>query len=129
MDNRDKRIDHYIANAASFAQPVLPYLRELVHAVCPDVHEIMKWSMPFFEYKDGIVCWMAAFTKHCAFGFWQAAQMSDPKKILETDKKTAMGSFGKITSINDLPAEKILIRYIREAVKLTRIKQKAGTKS
>lgn len=129
MDNRDKRIDHYIANSAYFAQPILTYLRELVHAVCPEVHETMKWSMPYFEYKNGILCWMAAFTRHCAFGFWRASSMSDPNKILETDKKTAMGSFGKITSIDDLPSDKILIRYIREAAKLNRIKPKAVTKS
>jgi len=129
MGNRDKRIDHYIGNAALFAQPVLNYLRELVHAVCPDVQETMKWSMPYFEYKGGILCWMAAFTKHCAFGFWRASDMSDPNKILETVEKTAMGSFGKITSLDDLPSDKILIKYIREAAKLNRNKQKTVSKS
>ncbi|MBL7698204.1 MAG: DUF1801 domain-containing protein [Chitinophagaceae bacterium] len=124
MGKRDKRIDHYIANSAPFAQPVLNYLRELVHAVCPDAEETMKWSMPYFMYDGGILCWMAAFTKHCAFGFWRASAMKDPNKVLEIADKTAMGSFGKITSVHDLPSDKILVKYIREAARLNVQKEK-----
>jgi hypothetical protein len=121
---RDKRIDHYITNAEAFAQPILNYLRELVHAVLPDVEETMKWSMPFFIHSGGIICWMAAFKKHCAFGFWRAKEMKDAAHILEINEKTAMGSFGKITGMNDLPSDKILISYIKEAARINTTKAK-----
>ena len=49
MGNRDARVDAYIAKAAPFAQPILKYLREIVHGACPDVEETIKWSMPFFD--------------------------------------------------------------------------------
>ena len=71
--------DMYIGNAATFAQPILEHLRELVHKACPEVEETIKWGFPHFEYK-GVMCSMAAFKKHCAFGFWKSAIMSDPKK-------------------------------------------------
>lgn len=120
MGKKDKRIDHYIANAAPFAQPILNYLRELVHAGCPDVEETMKWSFPHFDYSQEILCSMAAFKKHCSFGFWKASQLSDPYKILELVGKTSMGSLGQITSMNGLPKDRILLSYIKEAAKLNK---------
>ncbi len=117
MATRDKRIDNYILNSAEYAWPILDHLRELVHKACPEVEETIKWSFPHFQYK-GILCSMAAFRHHCAFGFWRASQMKDPNKVLNIVGKTAMGSLGKITSVKDLPSNKILLSYIKEAMKL-----------
>jgi uncharacterized protein YdeI (YjbR/CyaY-like superfamily) len=113
----DPRIDDYVKKAASFAQPILQHLRLLVHKACPDVQETMKWSFPHFDYK-GILCSMAAFKQHCTFGFWKASIMKDPEQILKLVGKTAMGHFDKITSLKDLPSDKIMIAYIKEAVRL-----------
>lgn len=124
--SRDKRIDHYITNAEPFAQPVLNYLRELVHAVLPDAEETMKWSMPFFLNSGEIVCWIASFKKHCAFGFWRAKEMKDPRNILAKNEKTAMGSFGKIRGMDDLPSDKIMIAYIKEAARINKTKAKSA---
>src|SRR6478609_11453391 len=117
MATRDKRIDNYIMNSAEYAWPILDHLRELVHRACPKVEETMKWSFPHFQYK-GILCSMAAFKHHCAFGFWRASLMTDPYKVLNTKEKTSMGSLGRITTLKDLPSDKILLQYIKEAVKL-----------
>jgi uncharacterized protein YdeI (YjbR/CyaY-like superfamily) len=113
----DPRIDEYIQKAASFAQPVLKHLRQLVHKACPEVKETMKWSFPHFEY-NGILCSMAAFKQHCSFGFWKASMMKDPEDVLKLVGKTAMGHFDKITSLKDLPSDKVLIAYIKEAMRL-----------
>ena len=116
MTTKDERIDAYIANAAEFARPILTHLRSVVHAACPDVQETWKWSFPNFDYK-GIVCSMAAFKAHCTFGFWKASLMRDEHKLLERSGD-AMGHFGRITSLADLPDDAILIAYIEEAVEL-----------
>jgi uncharacterized protein YdeI (YjbR/CyaY-like superfamily) len=114
MEKFDQRIDAYIAKSAPFAKEILEHLRQLVHDACPDVEETIKWGFPHFEYK-GILCSMAAFKGHCAFGFWKGAIMKDPKNVMTIVGKTSMGSFNRITSINDLPSNKILISYIKEA--------------
>ena len=116
MAKKDPRVDAFIAKSADFAKPVLIHLRELVHKACPDVEETMKWSFPHFDYK-GIMCGMSAFKQHCAFGFWKASLMKDGKKLLD-NRKEGMGSFGRITSLKDLPSDKIIINYIKEAMKL-----------
>ncbi|HET6243000.1 MAG: DUF1801 domain-containing protein [Bacteroidetes bacterium] len=117
MKTRDKRVDAYIIKSEEFAKPILNHLRELVHQACPQVEETIKWGFPHFEYK-GNLCHMASFKKHCVFGFWKGAIMQDNNKILEEIGKTAMGHLGRITSINDLPDEKILIEYITQAAVL-----------
>ena len=68
----DPRVDAYIAKSAPFARPILTYIRKAVHTGCPDVEETMKWSFPHFVYK-GVLCSMASFKAHCAFGFWKAS--------------------------------------------------------
>jgi hypothetical protein len=116
MASYDPRIDAYIAKSAPFAQPILERLRELVHEACPEVEETLKWSMPSFEYK-GILCGFAAFKQHCTFGFWKSSLLDDPHGVLEKEK-TAMGSLGRMTSIEDLPPDKIMKALIKQAVKL-----------
>ena len=127
MGKRDPRVDEYIARSAGFAKPILVHLRELVHAAVPDVEETMKWSFPHFDY-NGIMCSMAAFKQHCTFGFWKASLMSDTKKILGQLGETAMGNFGRITSLEDLPSDKILTSYIKEAARLNKDGVKLPTK-
>lgn len=124
MAKTDKRIDAYIAKSAEFARPILQYIRSAVHKACPDVTETIKWGFPHFDYK-GILCSAAAFKGHCAFIFWKGALLKDPKGYLEKESRTAMGQFGRIASLADLPKEKELIALIKEAMKLN----EAGTKA
>jgi uncharacterized protein YdeI (YjbR/CyaY-like superfamily) len=112
------RTDEYIANAAPFAQPVLTHLRELIHSVCPDVVETWKWKFPNFDYCGSTMLSMAAFKQHCSFSFWKASLMADPEQILEISERQAMGQFGKITSLKDLPKDSVIKKYIKEAMKL-----------
>ena len=117
MGKYDRKVDAYIAKSAEFAQPILEHLRELVHEACPDVEETIKWGFPHFDYK-GIMCSMAAFKSHCSFGFWKGSIMKDTHKVMSIVGKTSMGSFDKLTSLKDMPSDKILKQYIKEAAKL-----------
>jgi len=118
MPTTDKRIDVYIEKKNDFAKPILKHLRELVHKACPEAEETIKWGMPFFDYKGSVLCAMAAFKEHCSFTFWKAKLMKDPEKILQVAERHAMGNFDRLTSLKDLPSDKILIAYIKEAAKL-----------
>ncbi|MDP3443106.1 MAG: YdeI/OmpD-associated family protein [Ignavibacteria bacterium] len=113
----NNQIDVYISKSADFAKPILEHLRELVHSACPDIEEKIKWGFPHFDYK-GPLCHMAGFKQHCAFGFWKAIIMKDPLLMLNAKSESAMGNLGKIKSLKDLPSDKKMIAYIKEAVKL-----------
>jgi uncharacterized protein YdeI (YjbR/CyaY-like superfamily) len=116
--SKDARIDAYIAKSAEFARPILEHIRKLVHKACPNATENIKWSMPFFELNGTILCNMAAFKQHCAFGFWNAPLLKDPEGILQVKERNAMGHLDRISSLKDLPADKVLVAYIKEAASL-----------
>ena len=117
MGKQDPRVDAYIAKAADFAKPILKHIRRMVHAACPEVEETMKWSFPHFTYK-GMLCSMASFNQHCAFGFWKGSLFLDKSGAAADRQEEAMGQFGRITSVSDLPKEGVLVHYVKEAMKL-----------
>lgn len=117
MKNASAEVDRYIEKAAPFAQPILKRIRSAFHKASPDIEETMKWSTPFFDYK-GVVGNMAAFKNHVAWGFWKAKLMNDPHGILNPMGETGTMGGLRVTTVADLPSEKIMIEYVREAVRL-----------
>ena len=112
MGKKDPRVDAYIRKAAPFAQPILAEFRAIVHGACPDVEETMKWSFPHFDYK-GVMCSMAAFKAHAAFGFWKGSLVTGGPR-----REDAMGHFGRITKRSDLPSKAVLAGFVRKAAAL-----------
>jgi uncharacterized protein YdeI (YjbR/CyaY-like superfamily) len=125
MGTRDERVDAYIARSAEFARPILNHLRDVVHAACPEVEETMKWSFPNFMYK-GMLCSMASFKEHCAFGFWKGSLILNKEGDYTKD---GMGHLGRIAKLADLPSKKVLTGYIKEAMKLNDAGVKSPTRS
>lgn len=113
MVTTDKRVDSYLQKAPDFAKPILNELRAVIHAACPDVVETMKWSRPAFDYK-GLLCGMAAFKQHCTFGFWKHELVVG--KTAKADE--AWGSFGRMTTVKDLPSKAAMTKLIKKAMQL-----------
>ena len=113
MGKKDPRVDAYIAKAGDFAKPILTRLRDAVHSACPDVEEAMKWSFPHFMYR-GMLCSMASFKEHAAFGFWKGSLILGNK----SKNAEAMGQLGRLTSVSDLPPKGVLTNYLKKAVAL-----------
>jgi len=118
MVEKDPRIDAYIGKAADFAKPILTHIRSLIHTICPDVKENIKWGVPHFDCYNAPLCSIAAFKSHCAINLWKAALIPDRHNIF--GEKEAAGQFGKITTLKDLPSDKIMKEYFKEAVKLNK---------
>lgn len=113
MRKPDPRVDDYVAKAPAFARPLLVELRARVHASCPEVVETIKWRMPSFEHH-GLLAGMAAFRQHCVFGFWKH------ELLLQEDAKwrEAMGSFGCLKRLADLPGKREFARLVKRAMEL-----------
>src|ERR1700756_3794792 len=110
---RDPRVDDYIANAAPFAHAPMAHIREAMHAALPDVTEAIKWSHPFFLLEGRPFANMAAFKAHCSLGFWKGGRPIAEEAAGPRDK--AMGQFGRIESLADLPKTAALRKLIVEA--------------
>jgi len=113
--SRDPRVDAYIARAAPFAQPILKHVRERVQAAAPEAEEAIKWGAPGFTIDGKILLIMAAFKAHAALNFWRGQEIGDGGP-----KAGAMGQFGKLTSLDDLPPDAELDSLIREAADLAK---------
>lgn len=113
--SRDPRIDAYIAKAQPFARPILDHVRERVHAALPDSEETIKWSMPAYTVGGKIVLITAAFKAHTALNFWRGQELSSSHASVG-----AMGQFGRIKNIDELPGDPELDRLIREAAELSK---------
>ena len=111
------KVDAYIAKSQPFAQPILTHIRELAHKACPEVEEQIKWSMPFFTLRGVILGHMAAFKQHCAIGLW-GPEMNAILNEAGLHSENGMGSLGKITNLKDLPADKKMLGYYRQAAEL-----------
>ncbi len=114
---RDPRIDAYIKQSPPFAQPILRHLRELIHRAGPEIGETVKWSFPHFESAGSLLCGLSAFKAHCAVGFWHQG-MEQVLGKYGANSAGAMGSLGRITSLDDLPDDKTMLGFLRAAVKL-----------
>jgi len=106
MPRTDPRIDAIIAKAQPFARPILEHVRKLVHGAVPEAEETLKWSMPHFTVNGKILAGMASFKAHAAFFVHGAGRMGEG---------AGMGSFGKLTSVADLPSDAELTALLRKA--------------
>jgi uncharacterized protein YdeI (YjbR/CyaY-like superfamily) len=113
MGKKNPLVDAYVNRSAEFARPILNRIRSIVHRGCPEVEEELKWGFPHFMHK-GMLCSMASFKAHCAFGFWKG------RLVLGNSGKSAeaMGQFGRLTSVSDLPAQKTLLAFVKKAKEL-----------
>jgi uncharacterized protein YdeI (YjbR/CyaY-like superfamily) len=113
--SREPRIDAYIAKAQPFAQAILTHVRERVHGVLPEIEEAVKWGMPAYMVDGKIVLITAAFKAHAALNFWRGQELESSHESVG-----AMGQFGRLTSVDDLPSDAELDRLIREAAELAK---------
>jgi uncharacterized protein YdeI (YjbR/CyaY-like superfamily) len=103
--SKDPRVDDYIKQAADFARPILEHLRAVAHRALPGAEEAIKWGMPHFMVNGKNVAGMAAFKAHCTFVIHGDGRQGD-----------AMGQFGRITKITDLPDEAVLMANLDAAL-------------
>jgi len=113
--SRDERVDSYLAKAQPFARAILEHVRSRVHRVVPDVAETIKWGMPAYTLDGKIVLISAGFKAHVALNFWRGQELRGNEA-----NGDAMGQFGRITSIDELPADEELDRLILKAAQLSR---------
>lgn len=112
MGTRDPRVDAYIARSPEFSRPILAHLRDIVHEACPQVTEDIKWGAPHFLHH-GMLASMAAFRAHACFGFWRGKEL-----FPDGGESGAMGNFGKLTTVRDLPPKKTLASLVQQAMSL-----------
>src|SRR5262249_13182106 len=100
MPNRSKEVDAHITKAPPFAKPILRKIREMFHRGCPELTEVLKWRMPFFDYK-GTLGGMATFKNYVRMGFWKG-KLIEERLGLPVGKSVPRMMSVQITSVDQL---------------------------
>lgn len=105
-----KEVDAWFDKLSKDQRPLLESLRKLVLSVNPKIVEEFKWGRPCYSGANGLVCYLHKTKDHATLGFYHAAGLKDPKKLLEGTGKDMRHI--KIRSRDDIdePAMKSLIK-------------------
>ncbi len=112
-----KLITDYIYKLPGFTKAICNKLREIIFIAEPEIVEDWKWGPNY--YKNGMVCGFGAFKQRVTFVFFKGAAMKNSGKIFNYGDKNMHNRSIKFKSIKEID-EKILIAYIREAVRLNK---------
>jgi hypothetical protein len=127
MPRKDPRVDAYIKKSAPFAQPILKHLRAVVHEAVPDAEETLRWRMPAFTHH-GLLLMMASFKNHCGLWFWKRSLVF---AAIGRNEQEALGRFGRLTKLSDLPPRRALLGYVKKAAALNEagVPKRVGSRS
>ena len=118
LEHADPKVTSYIENSEDFAKPILNHIRELIHKVCPEVVESIKWGAPHFDYKKDFMCVLESAKDHCSLTFIKSEFMTDPRFAGGKKVKAGKRFMSRITSMSDLPSDEELTAFIKEAMDL-----------
>lgn len=87
----DPRVDEYIARLPEWQQDICERLRDLIHAVDPEVAETIKRTTQPYFVLQGNVCALLAAKDHINLFLYDGAIVPDPEGIITGghDNKTA----------------------------------------
>ncbi|MBX3395577.1 MAG: YdeI/OmpD-associated family protein [Phycisphaerae bacterium] len=114
--SRTADVDAYIQRAQPFAKLILTRIRAAFLKASPEIMETIKWGVPHFVY-NGNLGGMAAFKNHVSFGFWKSKLMDDPANLFRGEPRGSM-CVSRFACAEELPAEKVLIAYVKAAMAL-----------
>jgi hypothetical protein len=88
---KDPRVDAYIDALPAWQQDICREVRDLVHAVDPDVTETIKRSVQPYFVLGGNICALLAARDHVNVFMYDGAMVPDPEGIITAghDNKTA----------------------------------------
>ena len=120
-------ISKRIAELGDWRGKTLARVRELIHAVDPDVVEEWKWmGTPVWEH-DGIICTGESYKQVVKLTFAKGASLKDPSKLFNSSLD---GNTRRAIDIHehDTLDEKALKALVREAIALNTSKKPAAKK-
>ena len=88
---QDPRVDTYIHALPAWQQEICQQVRDLVHAVDPEVAETIKRRVQPYFVLDGNICALLAAKDHVNVFLYDGAIVPDPEGIITAghDNKTA----------------------------------------
>ena len=103
------QVELFLQQTPPHLQEIVLELRNLIASAAPDAVEVVRWGgLSYFHAgRGGIVsagiCQIGIHTDHVRLAFIHGAFLSDPRRLLEGDRKAKR--YIRITSYEDAPWE------------------------
>ena len=100
---RDPRVDAYVASLPAWQQELCGELRELIHAVDPEIVETIKRTVRPYFVLEGNVCALLAAKDHVNLFLYDGGIVPDPHAIItagHTNKTARTISFRRGETID-----------------------------
>ena len=111
-------VEGFFARQPPALRPIVEGLHALILKAAPDATASLKWGMPFYEVKGGMMCAIGAHKAHVNLILsGPPGTYADPEQRLEGEGKT--GRHLKIRSVDELPRQEV-IGWLRRAAELAR---------
>lgn len=91
----------------------MTHLRATIRKAVPDAEETIKWGAPAYVASGQILLIFASFKAHVAVNFWRGKELMGDEAA-----RDAMGQFGRITALDDLPPAKDFAALVKAAATL-----------
>ena len=114
------KVTDYIAGVNEQLQPLMDYIREVIHEAQPEIEENMKWNAPSFEVNGKIICSLMAFKNHINLVFKNMDPDYAPYANMDVfGEKSRMKGYKQLKSKERLPEKEVLIKLIHDAIGLS----------
>jgi hypothetical protein len=112
---RDPRVDEYINRLPAWQRDVCQRLRQVIHAVDPDIEETIKRGVQPYFVLNGNVCALLAAKDHVNLFVYDGAIVPDPEGIItsgHTNKTARTISYRQGDRIEVRPLKTMLEQII-----------------
>ena len=108
---KDPRVDDYISGLPVWQQAVCQQVRDLVHAVDPEVEETIKRTVrPYFVLK-GNICALMGTKDHVNVFLYDGAIVPDPEGIITAGHENKTARTVAVYEGEELPAEALAAMF------------------
>ncbi len=102
-------VETHIEKQDSQVRPLLHHLRLLILSVSDEVQESVKWSLPFFNYRGKIWCYLSPIKKTGSVdvSFLNGTKIAYRFPVLRTEDRKRVASY-RIESLEELDENELL---------------------
>lgn len=112
MSNFSDATSQYLKALPAWQSQSLEIFRKVIHDVCPDITEEIKWGVPVFVYKSKTLFSMGSFKDYVKYNFmYNGAMLKDAHSIFNNGLESK-----KSRSIDLIEGQPVDVDHLKDLV-------------
>lgn len=111
---KGESLDEWLSRAPDNIAPIVRKLMNLLSEHSAGFYQTVKWSHPWYSYKEVGMFSLSWHSAHAGFQLWNGAHIPNPYALIEGTGKN--GRNIKIKSLDDVETWKAVIQAIEDSI-------------